>query len=124
MVGRVDAANLERLAPERVTKGATGARERHTVLGPLRAGETRLDRREVEFNVIGVNRFDGGTVVPDALGPGVRLDELELFESTAGERRLFDRDLDERKERTGGAVLGRQVADRGAVLERDRLYAR
>ena len=56
-LGHLLAVHLFGLATEGVAEGAARARERHAVLGPLRSREARLDGREVQFDVLGVDRF-------------------------------------------------------------------
>ena len=58
---------------------ASSSSQRHAVLGPLRPGDARHDGREVELQHVGVGRLLRVLVVPQAVGLGVGLDQLDLL---------------------------------------------
>src|ERR1700677_3278211 len=124
MFGRIDALHFNGLSSERIAKGAASTRERHSVLRALRTGQAWLDRREVEFDVLGVDRFGRVLVVPDTLRLRVRLDELELIGRSSREGEVVKRDLVDREECARRAIFERHVADGGASFEGERLHAR
>jgi hypothetical protein len=84
-------------------------------LGP---GERRHDLAEVELERLGVGRLLGVLVVPEALLARVRLDELDPLLRAAGELEVAERLGVDREDRAGRAELGRHVADRRAVRQR------
>ena len=88
-----------------------------TVLRTLRAGDGRLDRREVELHVLGVAGL-AIRVVPHALGIGVGLDEFDLGLVTTGEAQVVQGDVVDREDGDGRAVLRAHVAQGGAVGKR------
>ena len=93
--------------------------QRHPVLRALRAGERRLDGRQVELEGLGVAGL-AARVVPEALLLGVRLDERDLLLGAAGEAQVGERLVVDREDRAGRAVLGAHVADGRPVGQRDR----
>ena len=92
-------------------------RERDAVLRATRAGERRLDGREVELDHLGVGRLLA-RVVPEHVLLAVRLDEREPVLAAAGEAQIAQRQVVDGEEAAGRAVLGRHVPDRGAIGER------
>ena len=106
MLSRTRAEYFLGLTTERIAKGAAGARKRDAVLGALGPGEAWFDRREVELDVLLVDGFARGLVVPDALCLGVGLDEFELRLGTTSEGQVVNRDLVDREDGAGRAVFG------------------
>ncbi len=99
-------------------------RERHAVLRALRAGETRLDRPEVELERVGELGIRRGIGSEESLLLGVGLDELDVVLGAAAEAKVLERFLIAREEAHRRAVLRRHVGDRRAVGERKRAQAR
>ena len=124
MLGRVDALHHQGLATKGLAKRSSDLGQRDAVLGTLRSGHARLHGREVQFHVLRVDRLGDGLVVPESLGPGVRLDELEVLFRAPGEREVVDGYLVDREDRAGRTVLRRHVADGRSRLERERRHAR
>ncbi len=100
-------------------EGVLGVGQLDPVLRALRAGDGGHHAGQVELQGFGVARLDG-RVVPQALFPGVRLDEGDVLGVTAGEREVLDGLGVDREDRAGRAELGAHVADRGAVGQRHR----
>ena len=105
MIGELDTANFNGLTAEGVSERTACARQRHAVLGTLRAGEAWLNCGEVQFDVFGKYRFGRVLVVPDALSLRVGLDEFELRGGTTRECQVVEGDLVDRKERARGPVF-------------------
>ena len=103
---------------ERRVVGVGGLAQRDAVLRALRAGEAGLDGREVELERVRVRRLVGALLVEEALLLRVRLDELDELLRTAGELEVAERLLVDREDPARRAVLGRHVADRRAVGQR------
>jgi hypothetical protein len=104
---------------QRLPEHRLGRPQRDAVLGPLRAGQRRLDRGQVEFESLRVRRLDR-LVVPEVVLLGVRLDQGDVPVLAAGEAQVAQRLLVDREDRAGRAVLGAHVADRRAVGQRHR----
>jgi hypothetical protein len=109
---------LGHVVREGIAEARLGIRERDAILGPLRAGDRRHDRREIKLDLLGVFRF-GSRVVPQALRSGVGLDEGNLFGRPAGQLEVPHGLLIDREDRDGRAVLRAHVADRRPVGQRD-----
>ena len=122
--GLVDAV-LHRLdvVVQRLAEHRLGRLQRHAVLRALRAGERRLDGRQVELERLGERRLDR-RVVPEAVLLGVGLDQRDLVVLAAGEAQVAQRLVVDREDRAGRAVLGAHVADGGAVGQRHGADAR
>ena len=103
--------------PQRGEKRALRAAERHAVLRPPRPGEARLDGAEIQLDDLGVVRL-GRRLVEEMLRLAVRLDEANLVLAPPRQSEIPQRLLVDREEPAGRAVLGRHVADRGAIGER------
>ena len=95
-----------------------GVRQFDAVLRTLRTGDRRNDRRQVEFEVLGVLDFVR-RVVPQALFLGVLFDQLNLLVRTAGELEVVDGDVVDGEHGGGRTEFGAHVADRGAVGQRN-----
>ncbi len=61
--------------------------------------------------------------MPQALGLGVGLDQVDLLVAAAGQAQVVQRFVIDREDTAGGAVFGGHVADRGAVGQRQVLQA-
>ena len=126
LVDRLVDAVLHRVAVDvvgqRLAEHRLGRLQRHAVLRALRAGQRRLDGRQVELEGLGELRL-GRRVVPEAVLLGVGLDEGDLVVLAAGEAQVAQRLVVDREDRAGRAVLGAHVADRGAVGQRHRADA-
>ena len=104
---------------ERLGEGGGRLGQRHAVLRPLRAGERRLDRAEIELERVGEDRV--GRVGCRATGPAPwrrprparRAPSCAPVALQIGERLRVDRE-----EAAGRAIFRRHVGDGGAVRER------
>jgi hypothetical protein len=112
------ARHAERAGGEVLGEGGRSTRQRHAVLRALRAGERRLDGREVEAERVGEDRVGRGRVAPHALRLAVGAHELDAVLVAAGEPQVVERGLVDGEEAAGRAVFGRHVGDRRAVGER------
>ncbi len=93
--------------------------QEHAILRTLRTGKRRFDFAKVKLErraVFGVRRR---RVVPEALRFRVRLDERDLLRVASRKSQVMDRFGIDRKDPAGRAVLGRHVADRRAIGERE-----
>ena len=91
--------------------------EQDPVLRPARAGDGRLDGREVELrssSKVG----PGARLAPQALRLGVALDEATRSGGPAGQAQVGERLVVDREERRGRPELGAHVADRRPVGQR------
>ncbi len=103
---------------ERLVEAFTCLAEQDPVLRPARSRDRRDDLTEVELDDVGEHRLLGVLVVPKALLAGVGLDELDLLGRPPRELEVAQRLGVDREDRHGRAELGRHVADRCAVGER------
>ena len=98
-------------------------RERHAILRTLRAGQARLDRREVEldrFRVHGVRR----TVdAEESLLLRVVLDQRHLRLVATSQPQVVQRHVVDREDGDGRAILRAHVAERRAVGDGERIEA-
>ena len=85
-------------------------------MGPPRPDETRLDVREVELQGVRV-LHRGAACAEQSLLLHVRLDECDLLLGAAREREVAEGLFVHGEEAHRGAILGRHVADRGAVRD-------
>ena len=69
--------------------------------------------------MLGVDGLGGVRVVPQALGLGVGLDQLQVLVVASGEAQVVDGDPVDGEHGAGGAVLGAHVADGRPRLERE-----
>ncbi len=102
-------------AAERGQKSALRLLERYTILRPLRAGETRFDRAEVELDHLGVGGIRIPGIPEQPLRTRIRLDQRHLRRLATGEAQVVERHLVDREDRNRGPVLGTHVAERGAI---------
>ena len=93
------------------------------VLRPARAGDGRLDGRQVELERL-VEVRPGTRLAPEAVLLGIRLDQRHQLIRPPGLAQVGERLGVDREERRRGAVLGRHVRDRGPVGQRERRQAR
>src|SRR5207247_6188382 len=91
--------------------------KRHTDLRSPRTGQAWLDGREVERESIGVHGLGRSSRMEQPLLFHVRLDQLHLLLRAAGELEVSQGLLIHREDPHCGTVLGRHVADGGAVGE-------
>ena len=96
-----------------------GICERHAVLGPARAGERRPDVVEVEVDDLRVLGMLA-RLVPEEVLAAVRLHELDLRLGAAGQAEIVERQLVDREEAAGRAVLGGHVPEGRPVGDRER----
>src|SRR6185312_3145710 len=89
--------------------------EGDAILWPPRPGNRGLDALEVEVDDVREDGIGRAVVAPQALRPGIRLDEGRVVRRTAGEGEVSDRLGVDGKEAAGGTVLRRHVAEGGAV---------
>src|SRR5580704_848090 len=75
-VGAVAVDDLGGIVAKHGAEAVLRALQRYAVLRSLRAGQRRLDRRQVELEPFGVGRLVVG-VVPEALRLGVGLDQVD-----------------------------------------------
>ena len=92
--------------------------ERDAVLRAPRAGDARLDRREVEVDHLRVDGMVVG-VVPEQVLLAVGLDQREPALVAAGHPQVAQRLVVHGEEAAGRAVLRRHVPDRGPVGQRE-----
>ena len=99
-----------------------GVGEFDTVLRPLRAGNGRHHRRQVQFEVLGENRLVVRPlrigIVPHALGFGIGLHQSDLLVGASGQSQVSDGLVVDWKHRCGGTEFGTHVAQRGAIGQR------
>ena len=103
---------------ERLQEARLALRQRHALLRQLRARDRRFDRGEVQLHVVAVFRRRSVRIVEEALGPRVGLDERHLLVGAAREAKIGERLRVDGEDRAGGAELGRHVAERRPVGER------
>ncbi len=92
--------------------------QQHAILGPLGAGDAGLNGGQVELEglrVFGLGRAGG---VKEALLLVIGLDQIDLFFAAAGQAQIAEGFGVDREDAAGGAVLGRHIADGGAVGQR------
>ena len=115
---RADRGGLPRESFARYAPKDDGRRrQRHPVLRSQRSGERWLDRRQIEFEGLGVHRIGRIGIAPEALFLGVGLDQGDPFGIAAGETEIIDGRPADREEAAGGAVLGSHVGDRRLIGE-------
>ena len=107
---------------ERRAERGLSVGQRDPVLRPLRPGQRRHDRGQVELDVLGVPGARA-RVKPETLLLGVRLDQRDLLRRAAGEPQVGQRLAVDREDRAGRAELRAHVADRGPVGDRNRGHA-
>ena len=103
-------------------KPALTCAQRHAILRPLRAGQRRLDGREIELQHVGE---DGPrlALAPQPLRLAVGLDQGDALGRPAGGLEVLDGVGVDGEEAAGGAVLRRHVADGGAILDGEMIEA-
>ncbi len=93
--------------------------QRHAVLRPLRAGQARLDRGQVELQHLGVVRLRRvgrrGQRAEQVLLLRVAFDQFDLGVGAAGFAEIGQRLLVDGEEAHRGAVFGRHVGHQGPV---------
>ena len=99
-------------------KGLGGLREDHAILRTLGAGETGLNRTEIEREQFGVFGFGSFVVVEKSLLAAVGFDQSDLFVAAAAEFQIFQTFFVDRENAAGSAVFRRHVGDGSAVGER------
>jgi hypothetical protein len=77
---------------------------------------------EIELDDVRVRRMVAG-VVPEQILLAIRLDERDAFRATAGQAQVVESVVVDREEAACRAVLGRHVAEGGAVGKRQRAEA-
>ena len=92
--------------------------ERHAVLRAPRAGQARLDGREVQLERVGILGLRRLGRVEHPLRLGVSLDQLDQGRRPAGQLEVADRLGVDREQPAGRAVFRRHVGDRGPVGQR------
>ena len=97
--------------------------QQHAVLRALRTGQGRFDFAHVELEHRGVRRRRLARFVPQPLRPGIGLDQRDLLFAAARQAQVAQRLGIDREDAAGGAVLGRHVADGGAVGQRQVLQS-
>ena len=95
-------------------------RQRHPVLGALRARDARLDRAEVEFQQLGEHRGLRLIGAEHPLRPGVPFHQLDQFAVTPGRLQVAKGLGVDREEGRGGAVFRAHVGEGGAIRDRER----
>ena len=103
---------------EQAFETGLGGAERDAVLRPLGAGDARLDGRQVQCEDVVELGFRSVRVAPQALGAGIRLDQLAAVRRPAGEPQVADGLGVDGKEAARRAVLRRHVGDRRPVGQR------
>src|ERR1700689_4575953 len=91
--------------------GAAGDAQRHPVLRAARAGETWLDRSQIELDYVTVLRLGLAALVPKSLGFGVSGDERDVLRWPPGQFQVANRFLIDRKHGAGTAKFRRHIAD-------------
>ncbi len=97
--------------------------QRYAVLRPLRPGEGGFDRRQVEFNDIGVIGRRRAIDAPQSLRLGVGFDQRNLIRRAAGELEVANGFLIDGEDRAGRTELRRHIGDGRPVGERQSLEA-
>ena len=100
---------------ERFAPGRLHVRECDAVLRPLWAGEAWLDRRKIEAHDLGERGNSVHIRAEQALFFRVAFDEIDFRLRAASLAEVAKRLVIDGEEAHRGAVLGRHVADRGAV---------
>ncbi len=90
----------------------------HAVLRPLRPGQARFDRRQIQLHNVRIRRLRRRGGVEEALLLGVRLDQPDERVGPAGEAEVAQRLGVHGEDAAGGAVLRGHVGDGGAVGQR------
>ena len=114
-------ARAERLGRGREQRGQLlgeaggGVFQQHAILRALGSGHAGLDGGEVELEGLGVVGLGRAGGVEEALLLVIGLDERDLFFAAAGEAQVAEGFCVDGEDAAGGAVLGRHVADGGAV---------
>ena len=109
--GRKQAGKLLRKAHRRIL-------QQHAILRALGPGHTGLDCAKIEFERLRVFGFRRAGRVEESLLLVIGLDQRDLFFAAAGEAQVAQRLGVDREDAAGGAVLGRHVADGGAIGQR------
>ena len=89
-------------------------RQRHAILRPLRAGQTRLDLAQVEVEHLTEVRLDVGVGPEQSLFTGVALNLIDV-RATPGQAKVLQGVGIHREQRGRGPEFGRHVRDRRAV---------
>ena len=101
---------------QRLPEGPLDVGQRHAVLRPLRPGQRRLDRAQVELEHLGVDRIAARlAAVEQLLFLRVALDQGDLGVAAAGETQVGERLLVDGEEAHRGPVLRRHVGDQGPI---------
>ena len=100
-----------------------GRDERHAILRTARTGETRHHGREIEFERVGEARLGRIGGAKQSLHLAVRLDQFDLRLGASGQSQIGKRLIVHRKKTDRRAVLGRHVAERRAIGDRQRRQA-
>ena len=119
----LELARLLVLGLQRLGEAGADVGQRDAALGPLRAGERRHHRAEVELERVGEHGIGRVAEAEQALRLGVVLDERDAVRLAAGDGEVGQRLGVDGEEAAGRAVLRRHVGDGGAVGERHRLEA-
>src|SRR5690606_15962328 len=107
---------------EQLSRLAGRRAQRNTVLRALRSGNARLDVAEVERQHMRVAGAPA-VVAPQALLLRVGFDEPDPLRRAARELEVAQRLVVDRENGARAAVLGRHVADRRAIGERQMVEA-
>ena len=114
----LEALDLLRAAVARALPLLERDGQRHAVLRAARAREVRHDVAEVQRQRVGEARLGRVVGAEHALRLRVRFDQIDLLLRAPGEPQVLQRQLVDREDRDGRAVLRRHVADDGAVGDR------
>ena len=111
---------LGQLAPETALR----RRQRNSILRTARPGHARHDAAEIEFE--GVGKFRLGRIggIEQALRLAVGLDQLDLAVAPSRQPQISERLIVDREKSHRRAILGRHVAQRRAIRDRQRLEPR
>ncbi len=97
--------------PERLPR----LRECHPVLRTLGPGQAGLDGAQIKRQQLGIFRFGRFLVMEHALLAAVGLDQRDLFFGTPGKPQVGEAFFIHGEDAASRAILGRHVADGGAV---------
>ena len=92
--------------------------QRHAILRPARTRDVRHDVGQIERERVAEARLNRIFGAEHPLRFGIGFDERDLLGTAAGETQVRQRLIVDREHRNGRAVLGRHVADRRAVGDR------
>jgi len=94
-----------------------GIFQQHAILRAFRTGDARLNSRQIQFQRLRVNGFRRTGGMEQALLLVISFDQGDLVFAAAGQPQVAQGFRVHRKDTAGCAILGRHIADGGAIGE-------